>query len=110
MADVITPQKPYKWGKAQGIVMLLIGVPAFLAAPFLKSPPAYLVGAFFTALGVGLLGRKRFGIVLIFVLCFLLGLGGLQAEGEARIVNLAFSLFILPSAIFYYPKRWNEFS
>ena len=89
--------------------MLVMGIPIFLAAPFMKSSPAYLMGALFSALGLGLVGRKRFGIVLVYVLCFLLGLGSLHAEGEVRIVNLSLTLYFLPPAILYYPKRWREF-
>src|SRR6266478_9685441 len=59
--------KGYRWGRIQGWIILFIGVPIFIAAPFFKSGGAILSGALLMTMGAGLVGRRKYGVVLLYV-------------------------------------------
>jgi hypothetical protein len=108
----------YKWGKFQGIVCLILGAFLLLAGGFQASqgkPVETIIpcfgGLFFCATGVGLLGKRRFGVVLVcvmFVMTLLIPLTGHKPQhSEGYLFHAAGLLFWGLPALFYYRKRWK---
>lgn len=105
----VAPRR-YRWGKFQGGLMLVLGLPAFLAAPFIKSRMAYLVGLVFCSTGFGLLAKKTFGLYLVFGFCILLTFASIGESGPILLLHLTVLLFFAIPCALYYPKRLKEFS
>ncbi len=106
-------ERGYRWGRFQGWFSL------FLAAVQLvfmwRTFPANLVTAVLLLyVWTGLLHKRRYGFVLVYVLAgiaFLGGVAGLVFEDRWDIVGsiaFAFCFWAIPGA-FYYPKRYREF-
>ena len=105
--------RSYKWGTFQGWFTAAAGLGLFLISPFIDSAAntvaALLVGAALMAMGVGLVARKLYGLIL-FLVWTVLAIGGcfIGTPYPETFVIVA-GWWILP-AIFYYSKRWREFS
>ena len=106
-------QKPYRWGTFQGWSTAVAGLGFFLSGPFHSDPGAtiasYLIGVLLFVIGTGLVGKRRFGLVLYMIFGAVVVVGAFlfpppYLEGYFMIAGW----WIVP-AVFYYPKRWNEF-
>jgi len=90
--------------------MLVLGLPAFLAAPFIQDRMAYLVGLVFCCTGIGLVAKKRFGLYFVYGFCILLTYASIGESGPILLLHLTvLSFFVIPGGL-YYPKRWDEFA
>ncbi len=108
-------QRGYRWGKFQAWLSLAIGVGVYAITPWLPGFPVrlvlYLCGAMFFCLFAGLLHKRRYGFVLLYVVATLTLLGVLQSpHGIDQYISIAtgIALWVIP-AVFYYPKRYKEF-
>jgi hypothetical protein len=107
-------QRSYRWGKFHGWTFIIVGIPFALSGPFHSDPgkrfASYLCGVILPLMGAALISKRRAGLILFF-LWTVIGFGGFVALGaphpEAWLLLVAW--WIIP-AIFYYPKRWREFS
>jgi hypothetical protein len=111
------PERGYRWGKFQAWLSLAIGLALFVAgfAPWIPAFAVrlmlYFCGALFFFLGAGLLHKRRYGFVLLYVIAVLTLLGVLQSPaGTERHVTIitGIGLWVIP-AVLYYPKRYREF-
>jgi hypothetical protein len=123
--------RSYKWGRFQGWALVAVGslyatLAVFSTEYAFRSKRTAMTIGFLTAAslpvatGVGLLKKRRYGLVLmygsilLFPVSFLGGSKHLRLSAPPyqalplvlEIMNLAF--WCIP-AIFYYPKRWKEF-
>ena len=108
------PERGYRWGRFQGWSSLVIGVLFILAGPWVSAEfrlrlATYTTGTTTVFLGIGLLGKKRYGFVLFYVVLALVGLETIIAphwHPEAYVMAVCW--WLIP-AVFYYPKRYREF-
>ena len=114
----------YRWGKFQGWANLVYGVVLLIYA-FLSSsgyswsnPGRYAGDVYIIYLGYGLIKKYRYGLILFYlgipldllVVAFVFHFGLLSFNFASLIgVALFLACSVIP-AIFYYPKRWKEFS
>lgn len=104
-------ERSYLWGKFQGWGAVLFAVAQFVLVPF---PLSLLVGLLVLSLGVGLLRKRRYGFVLVYVVAgvsLVAGLVRLTIEPTGDAVSqfvIAMCFWGIPAA-FYYPKRYREF-
>jgi hypothetical protein len=100
----------YRWGRFQGWATLGLGVLLYLIAPFNHSGEMrailYVSGAFNIFAGVGLLRKKRYGFVLIYLLVAHTALVALISMGG---VQWGLFLWWAIPASWYYPKRYKDF-
>lgn len=108
----------YKWGKFQGAVCGVLGCSLLLASGFeisqqkeVQALTALVGGLLFCATGVGLLRKRRYGVVLV---CVMFGMtlvvpltGHRPPHPEGYLVHAVGVLFWGLPALFYYPKRWK---
>jgi hypothetical protein len=105
----------YKWGKFQGTVCLVLGCAILLAAGYLawaagikRVGLAWLGGSILCATGIGLVTKRRFGVVLacvMFVATLLSPIAGTRRRYFFTAIGLGF--WGVP-ALVYYPKRWKS--
>jgi hypothetical protein len=114
---VETSERGYRWGRFQGWSALVFGVLVYLITPFTSGPVGkfdlYLTGALHIITGIGLLGKKRYGFVLLYVLAARTALAALVGGPHHAVpdILIQWTLFLwwaLP-ALWYYPKRYREF-
>jgi hypothetical protein len=111
----VTLLRPYRWGKFQGWFSVLIGTGFLLAGIWLHNIKALrlvLVGLFAVCLGIGIIARRKYGVVLLYVyFVFVLLERYLPHSDDALFpfVHISELLFWGIPAAFYYPKRWREF-
>lgn len=114
---VETLERGYRWGRFQGWSSLAVGVLVYLITPFTSGPVGkfdlYLTGALHIITGIGLLGKKRYGFVLLYVLAVRTALPALLGGPHHAVpdILIQWTLFLwwaLP-ALWYYPKRYREF-
>jgi hypothetical protein len=123
--------RSYKWGRFQGWALVAVGslyatLAVFSTVYAFRSEGTAMTIGFLTAAsllvvtGVGLLKKRRYGLVLMYGSILLYPVSFLGGSKHLRlsappyqalplvleIMNLAF--WCIP-AIFYYPKRWKEF-
>lgn len=120
----------YRWGKLQGWILLAVGFPAFL----IRATSSDFVGAgiaLAVALtGCGLIRKRQYGLILFYIMAvgsallaiffdiwfsaeqFLLGPGERDWSHLEMALSLtvAFVLWWIIPAWFYYHKRKNEFT
>ena len=109
--------KGYKWGRAQGWIIVCLGLPLFIGVSFedvdfVQKIPFLMVGAFLIAEGLGLVGKRKFGLIMLYAQLVLTGisfLAPLPSYPETVIVRLLIIGFLLIPGLAYYPKRWSEF-
>ncbi|HYV73399.1 MAG TPA: hypothetical protein VFB24_03990 [Candidatus Binatia bacterium] len=109
MAEV--SERSYGWGKTQGWLSVFLGVAQFLLVPVYLSP---FIGGLLLWLGVGLLRKRRYGFVLVYVVAGVTVLGGFwelvvlrRSEALPRVI-LTVCFWVIP-AVLYYPQRRGEF-
>jgi TPR repeat protein len=118
----------YRWGKFQGRFQLIAGCIAFLIYGAAGNIFGLIAAALGMYCGYGLIKRYRYGAILFFVGAGIAGLAAIGVDAFALIhvfidpesggqhlgVGLAYTIIValwwLVPAIFYYPKRWKEFS
>ena len=111
--------KPYKWGKFQGISSLVLGCLLLLAGGFLawqrgatQTIVLWMSGILLAATGIGLVGKRRYAVVLVYVLFVLTLLapliGARPRYSEGYLFHALGLIFWGLPALFYYPKRWNN--
>jgi hypothetical protein len=108
---VVTPLKGYRWGRFQGWSIFIIGLSLFLVAPFMRSAVALLGGSFLMIEGVGLVGKRTYGLVLFYIQIILTYAAGYEIppHPEAEVMRWVFLAFLVIPGSFYYPRRWNDF-
>jgi len=90
---------------------VLCAVAQFILVPF---PLSLLVGVLLLCLGIGVLRKRRYGFVLVYVVAGIVLLAGLIRlaiePGEDAISQFVMTVGFwgIPAA-FYYPKRYREF-
>jgi TPR repeat protein len=115
-----SPQRTvgFLWGRIQGGVILLFGLLDLLRGhPILLGNMYGNLGCLLlVATGIALLARDKAGLVLFFVCTGALLLGALSELrfggldlGSNVLLGIPLVWWLLP-AVFYYPKRWKEFS
>ena len=109
----------YRWGKFQGVASLVLGCLLLFAGGLLawrdeaaKTIALWLSGILLCATGIGLVRKRRYGVVLVyllFVFTLLVPLAGEKPRYREGYLFHALGLIFwgLP-AIFYYPKRWKQ--
>ena len=106
----VAPRR-YRWGKFQGVVLVLLGLAGFLGGSLggHYDWAVICLELSLIAAGIGLLWKRKFGFfVLAYLSCSCIyHLISYGSHFEAVSILLIF--FAVP-AIFYYPKRWKEFS
>jgi len=113
------PGHSYKWGKFQGVVSLLLGCFLLFAGGLVareegatKTVALWMSGMLLSATGIGLVGRRCFGAVLVYALCALTLLEPLRGQRPEHREGYLFHALSLGfwgfPAVFYYPKRWKE--
>jgi hypothetical protein len=107
------PESGYRWGRFQGWWSLAIGLVFILAGPWIGREFAfrlamYMAGALNLCLGVGLLGRKRYGFVLFYVEAAMVIHSFFIARVHPEVYATVACWWVIPG-IFYYPKRYREF-
>ena len=104
-------ERSYRWGKFQAWGALAFAVGQFV---FVRFPASLFVGIFFLYLWTGLLHKRRYGFVLVYVatgIAVLAGLLHLAIEPTWDVfgqILVAICFWGIPAA-FYYPKRYREF-
>jgi hypothetical protein len=104
-------ERGYRWGKFQGWMALVIAVAQFVLVRF---PLSLVVGVLFLYLWTGLLHKRRYGFVLVYVVtgvALLAGLFRLIIEPSWDVftqVVITVCFWGIPGA-FYYPKRYRDF-
>ena len=112
---------PYKWGKFQGWLQVVCGPLILVLGAFLVLDGGtdagqglwlFFAGALEFPTGLGILKRKRFGLILVYV-----GLGlavlmtGLSfVVGTAAVGQAAGNLLVSALTSYYFYKRRHEFS
>jgi hypothetical protein len=104
----------YRWGKFQGWATFAIGLITW--APAIWSFPGLVewiieiaVGSTMMLLGIGLIQKRRFALVLLYAQLPIFILAFVFLKLPSFEVAFAVCWYFIP-AIFYYPKRWKEFS
>jgi hypothetical protein len=104
----------YRWGKFQGWATFAIGLLTW--APAIWSFPGWdkwigeiAVGVTLMPLGLGLVHKQRFALVLLYAMLPIFILAFIFLKLPPFEVAFAVCWYFIP-AIFYYPKRWKEFS
>jgi hypothetical protein len=122
----LSPQtRGYRWGKFQGWVILVIGALDLLDGhPILLGNIYGRLGCILLVItGIGLINRAKEGLVLFFICNGALLAGflwtfrlsllsfdfGSMSGAPLALLGLLLAWWLIP-AIFYYPKRWKEFS
>jgi hypothetical protein len=109
-------ERGYRWGRFQGWATVALGVAEYLFA-FWPSDGSvrfilYATGALHMVVGAGLLGKKRYGFVLLYLLAAISTLHGLTGGPSYLfdvIVKWSYAFWWTIPALFYYPKRYREF-
>ncbi|MGO9317421.1 MAG: hypothetical protein ACLPXT_14775 [Terracidiphilus sp.] len=107
--------RTYRWGKFQGWTMFVVGLLDCIPIHGLTTAEGLIIwlgqltaGVTTAFLGVGLLRKRRFGLILIYVSIVLVGLGIIRSV-VSPLWGVSIILWFLVPAIFYYPKRHEEF-
>jgi hypothetical protein len=103
----------YRWGKFQGwttaVIGLLTWIPLFRIHFGVKWLAEFIVSIVLIFLGLGLVQKRRFALVLLYIHLPIFILAFVFLSLPAPEVVFAVCWYFIP-AIFYYPKRWKEFS
>jgi len=109
--------KRYRWGYFQGWFSLVFGALLALTephvAPYRGSGSSvhlalYTVAISQLILGFGLIRRKRYGLVLFYILA-VLSASTVWIKPVPLAIYIFIACFWLIPAGFYYPKRWRDF-
>jgi hypothetical protein len=108
-------ERGYRWGKFQGWVTFILGVVVWIPTVF-GSPNGLiqwvitlLVSAVMIFMGLGLIQKKRIGLILLYLNLPVIALGFVFAH-LPRVETAFLVLWYILPAVFYYPKRLKEFS
>lgn len=121
--------RPFRWGFFQGRMCLLAGIITFITA-FMYPGPWRIVNLITTVIYAvvfsGLKDKRRYGFVAYYVLAALVFFNyarvtsiillrphiGFRYLSPSAFLGgtLAVASFWIVPAVFYYPKRWSEFS
>jgi hypothetical protein len=106
--------RPYKWGKFQGWFSALIGTGMIFGGLWLHNVIGigfFLVGLFGLFEGIGLITRKKYGVVLLDLYFIFVLLEQFLPHPNALfpVMHIFELLFWGIPVAFYYPKRWREF-
>ncbi len=101
----------YRWGKTQGWLSILLGIFNFAMVP----NAAMLIASGVSIItGIGLIRRRRYGVVLVYVSLTLVVLEiaaafamGVPNRDFYPAITVALAFWGIP-AIFYYPQRWRK--
>lgn len=101
----------YRWGKLQGWATFALGVSFVLTALWAKHIPGVLAGIVVVLTGLGLVKRRKYAVVLLWLQSVLVVLAGFSKPPSATAAALHLFLlgFWVVPAVLYYPKRWKEF-
>lgn len=99
----------YRFGRFQGWATIILSIPLFVA-PFVGMSIILPLALFLMTLGVGLLLRRKFAVVMLYFLGVGVLLGGYAkvTHPEQPVIHLVFLVLWVIPAFFYYPKRWKE--
>src|SRR5271169_4439286 len=106
-----TSRRGYRWGQTQGWLAIFLGVVQFLVVPIWLSP---FTGSLMLGLGVGLLRKRPYGFVLVYVVATVTILAGvaqliLKPQPEVLVAFIiTVCVWVIP-AVMYYPQRYGEF-
>jgi hypothetical protein len=107
----VVAEKSYRWGKFQAWMALVIAIAQFL---LVRLPLSLVVGVLFLCFWRGLLRKRRYGFVLVYVVAGLAIFAGLLHLAVKPTWDVFSQLLIavcvwgIPAG-FYYPKRYREF-
>ena len=106
-------ERSYRWGRFQGWSFVVVGALIYLLTPwapdwdFAMRITMYVAGAWQIIMGIGLVCRRRYGLVLFYVSAVLMAITALR-RGFHPEGYLLMWWWIIP-AVVYYPKRYREF-
>jgi hypothetical protein len=107
------PVKPYRWGKIQGWMNILCGFWLLLSSPIHGEAPfridSYIAAFALILLGIGLISKRRYGLYLFGLQGMAMALGVYWSGWSSVFIATFVTLWMIP-AVFYYPKRWKDFS
>jgi hypothetical protein len=109
--------KPYRWGKIQGIVTLLYGLSILIPGLTAGNRVVGGLGVMCIVGGFGLFTKRKYGVALLYAtLALFLLIGTVAVLGHMLprspsfcAMASAFFLYWFIPALFYYPKRWYDF-
>jgi len=110
------PTRPYRWGQFQGWCVAFVGLVMIVGGLWVHDTHGMMLAlfGFFSLLtGVGLIGKKKYAVVFLYIICVIVLLSRLFPHSDDPlypIVHFLEILFWCVPAIFYYPKRWIEFA
>ena len=104
------PGRAYRWGKFQGWCALSLGV-VLVVLGAIFAPGNLLAGLLWLSTGIGIVQRRKYGFVLLYVIIALLLFEGLRKPPTpwASALYAVFLIFWGVPAALYYPRRWAEF-
>lgn len=109
-------ERGYRWVRFQGWATIALGVAEYLFAFWPSAGSVrfilYATGALHMVVGAGLVGKKRYGFVLLYLLAAISTLHGLTGGPPYLfdvIVKWSYAFWWTIPALFYYPKRYREF-
>jgi hypothetical protein len=117
IAQLVPPTKTrgYRWGKFQGWTMVVVGLLNCIPINGLTTTEGLIIwlglltaGVTTAFLGIGLLRKRRYGLILMYVSIVIIALGIVRSV-VSLVWGLSVILWFLIPAIFYYPKRHEEF-
>lgn len=108
--------RTYRWGKFQGWTMIVVGLLNCIPINGLTTTEGLIIwlglltaGVTTVFLGIGLLRKRRYGLILMYVSIVIIALGIVRSV-VSLVWGLSVILWFLIPALFYYPKRRSEFS
>lgn len=110
MEDSTVNSRPYRWGKFQGIVLILMGLPGLVFGGVgVHDWQVVSLEVIFAGTGLCLFWKMKGGIVLLIYLCLFI-IWHLISNGGYPQASLGILVFFATPCLFYYSKRWNELS
>ena len=106
-----TSGRGYRWGRTQGWLAIFLGVVQLVLAPIWLSPLMFFL---MLGLGVGLLRKRPYGFVLVYVVAGIAVLAGavqliLKPQPEVLVAFIiTVCVWVIP-AVMYYPQRKVDF-
>jgi hypothetical protein len=101
----------YRWGQTQAWLAIFLGVVQLVLAPIWLSPLMFFL---MLGLGVGLLRKRPYGFVLVYVVAGIAVLAGvvqliLKPQPTVLVAFIiTICVWVIP-AVMYYPQRYREF-
>jgi len=118
IAQLVPPTKTrgYRWGKFQGWTMVVVGLLNCIPINGLTTTEGLIIwlgqltaGILTVFLGVGLLRKRRYGLILMYVSIVIIAVGIVRSV-VSLVWGLSIILWFLIPVILYYPKRRSEFT